>query len=676
MEYRREIDGLRAVAVIPVILFHAGFEAFKGGFVGVDVFFVISGYLITTIILTEKEQGTFSLINFYERRTRRILPALFLVMLATLPFAWLWLLPLDMVSFSQSLVAVATFSSNIFFWRTSGYWGLDNELVPLLHTWSLAVEEQYYLVFPLFLMLMWRFRRRWILSSFVVVAVASLFLAHWGAFQYPTANFFLLVTRGWELAIGASIAFYFLYRNSSGQARRVPNIVHEGLGVLGLLMIGYAVFAFDENVPFPSLYALVPTVGTGLIVLFSSSRSMTGRLLGTGPLVGIGLISYSAYLWHLPLFAFARYRSLTEPDPLLLSSLAGISMALAYLSWRFFEKPFRNKGVFSRKAIFTFAAAASIFFIGIGLSGHATGGWPGRIDRKLQASVETAEIRIPDTELCLTNSGRDRPIKNSCTLVASDDTFAYLLGDSHAIAVTYEMKNAFQQSGMGLIQATERGCPPVQDVYVYVSEADKLRCYEHNEEVFLHLEGASNVQYVILLARWALYLEGERFDNREGGVEREEILHFDVSIDNAQEHPTEPDRSAYFQQAYVNSVKKLLQTGKKLILVYPIPEVGWSVPRYIRNYYLMDSSLAFSPGTGSTSYATFRDRNKKAYTALDSIGDHPNLVRVYPEKLFCNSALHGRCVVQDDNSLLYRDDDHLSNAGAKLLIKDIMRHLN
>ena len=189
MKYRAEIDGLRAIAVVPVILFHAGFEQFSGGFVGVDVFFVISGYLITTIILSEKESGTFSLINFYERRARRILPALFLVMFVSLPFAWIWLMPSDMKDFSQSLVAVSTFSSNILFWRETGYWGTTNELKPLLHTWSIAVEEQYYIFFPIFLMLMWRFRKRWILNSFMLITVISLLASQWGAYNKPSTNF-------------------------------------------------------------------------------------------------------------------------------------------------------------------------------------------------------------------------------------------------------------------------------------------------------------------------------------------------------------------------------------------------------------------------------------------------------------------------------------------------------
>ena len=199
MIYRREIDGLRALAVVPVILFHAGFQAFSGGFVGVDVFFVISGYLITSIILAELETGTFSVVNFYERRARRILPALFFVMLACLPFAWLWLLPDYLKSFSQSLVAVPVFASNILFWITSGYFEPAAELKPLLHTWSLAVEEQYYVFFPLFLMLTWRLGRRWILSILAVLLVVSLAAAEWGSHAEPVPTFFLLPTRGWEL---------------------------------------------------------------------------------------------------------------------------------------------------------------------------------------------------------------------------------------------------------------------------------------------------------------------------------------------------------------------------------------------------------------------------------------------------------------------------------------------
>ena len=212
MKYRAEIDGLRALAVLPVILFHAGFELFGGGFIGVDVFFVISGYLITTIIISEMGEGKFSIVNFYERRARRILPALFFVMAVCIPFAWMWLSPFDLRNFGQSLVAVSTFSSNILFWLESGYFDTASELKPLLHTWSLAVEEQYYIIFPLFLIATWQFGHIWILALLSLIFLVSLGIAQWSAVNAPSAAFYLLPARGWELLIGVFAAFYLKHR--------------------------------------------------------------------------------------------------------------------------------------------------------------------------------------------------------------------------------------------------------------------------------------------------------------------------------------------------------------------------------------------------------------------------------------------------------------------------------
>ncbi len=295
--------------MLPVILFHAGFDTFSGGFIGVDVFFVISGYLITNIILTELENGTFSTVNFYERRTRRIFPALFFVMFACIPFAWLWLLPSDMKDFSLSLVAVSLFISNFLFWHESGYFSTAAELKPLLHTWSLAVEEQYYVLFPLFLMLFWKFGKRLILVSLGLVFFASLAIAHWAAYAKPSAAFYLLPTRGWELLIGAFIAFYL------SQANR--KVFGKGLSefgaCLGLTLIFYAIFTFSKRTPFPGFYALIPTLGTTLVLLFATERTAAGKFLGNKVFVGIGLVSYSAYLWHQPLFAFARHNCFRNP---------------------------------------------------------------------------------------------------------------------------------------------------------------------------------------------------------------------------------------------------------------------------------------------------------------------------------------------------------------------------
>jgi peptidoglycan/LPS O-acetylase OafA/YrhL len=378
MEYRKEIDGLRAIAVIPVILFHAGFQRFSGGFVGVDVFFVISGYLITTIILSEKQKGTFSLINFYERRARRILPALFLVMFVSLPFAYFWLVPSDHLSFSQSLVSVASFSSNILFWLESDYFDAAAEMKPLLHTWSLAVEEQYYLLFPLFLMLVWRYRKRWIFATVLILGVVSLSLAQWGALNRPVPTFYLLPTRAWELMIGAIAAFYLLYGKSNNEIVEDNRFVSELLGLLGLALIYISIVFIDKGTPFPSLYALLPTVGVILIILFSSRVTLIGRLLGTRILVGIGLISYSLYLWHQPLFAFARHKNTNEPGQWEYLLLIAMTFLLAYISWRYLERPFRIKSRISRKPVFIFALVGSVFFVAVGFAGHFTNGFENR----------------------------------------------------------------------------------------------------------------------------------------------------------------------------------------------------------------------------------------------------------------------------------------------------------
>ena len=389
MKYRAEIDGLRALAILPVILYHAGFKVFSGGYVGVDIFFVISGYLITSIILIELEGGTFSLMNFYERRARRILPALFVVMLACLPFAWFWLLPEAIKAFSESLVSVPIFSSNILFWRTSGYFDMATELKPLIHTWSLAVEEQYYVFFPLFLMLMWKLGRGWILGLLIIIFSISLTGSHWMSKTHPIFAFYMLPTRGWELLIGGFIGFYFTKNDIENN-----NLNSGQLGSLfGLLLITYSVFAYTVETPFPRAYALVPTVGAALIIIFATNKTVVGKLLGSKLLVIIGLISYSAYLWHQPMFAFARERSLEEPSMYLMTTLAVLSFGFAFLSWKYVERPFRNKHLISRNTVFICGVLVSVIFIGIGVAGYLSGGFEGKHVNSL--AIKPKEIDLP-----------------------------------------------------------------------------------------------------------------------------------------------------------------------------------------------------------------------------------------------------------------------------------------
>lgn len=370
MRYRREIDGLRAIAVIPVILYHAGFSVFSGGFVGVDVFFVISGYLISTIILSEMEAGKFSLTKFYERRARRILPALVVVTTACLPFAWYLLPPNEMEDFAQSIVATFAFSSNFLFWQETGYFDTSIELKPLIHTWSLAVEEQFYILFPLFLMLAWRFERRWIWAIIAAVFLGSLLLAHWSAENEPSAAFYLLPTRMWELLVGAFAFIYFKHEN-----KQLPRVLVELLGVTGLILVLSASILFNKETPHPSLYTLLPTLGTLLIILFAREGTITCTILRQKIFVGIGLISYSAYLWHQPMLAFARHHFVgAEFSRSLVAGLLFATAVLSYLSYKFVETPFRDKKLVSKKQIFGFSISTAVLLIGVGIAGYLSGG--------------------------------------------------------------------------------------------------------------------------------------------------------------------------------------------------------------------------------------------------------------------------------------------------------------
>jgi peptidoglycan/LPS O-acetylase OafA/YrhL len=386
MDYRREVDGLRAVAVLAVMFFHAGFAQVSGGFVGVDVFFVISGYLITSLIQSERAQGRFSLAGFYERRARRILPALFCVLGACVPFAWLWLLPDQLKDFSNSLVRVLVFLSNVYFARDTGYFAAPAEEKPLLHTWSLAVEEQYYLAFPLLLALLARFGKRPLAGALALLALASLAFAVHESGVRPEKAFFDTRGRVWELLIGALLAL-----GPASRGLRAARPVRELGSALGLGAILWAALRFDANTPSPSAYMLLPTLGTALLLLFASPGTLVGRLLGSKPVVAIGLISYSAYLWHQPLLAFARVRSLTLLSALERLSLVLAALALAAVSWRLVEQPFRDRQRVARRSLVRAALVTAAVLLAIGLAGKATHGFEARYAQRWQAIQQNLE---------------------------------------------------------------------------------------------------------------------------------------------------------------------------------------------------------------------------------------------------------------------------------------------
>tara|TARA_B100001093_G_C26825227_1_gene1013701 strand:+ start:354 stop:2321 length:1968 start_codon:yes stop_codon:yes gene_type:complete len=353
LTYRPEIDGLRAIAVGAVILYHAqisilGHQPFKGGFIGVDIFFVISGYLITSIILKELiTTGSFSFKFFYERRIRRILPALLFVMLVSLPFAWMYLFSGSFIDFSKSILYSLGFSSNFYFYFSGQQYGAESGLLkPFLHTWSLSVEEQFYILFPVLLLVTFKYFRKYLIYTLVLGFVISLGLADWGSRNNPSFNFYVLPTRGWEILAGSILAYIEITQGHRGKNKTL-NLIFPSIG---LFLIVHSILFFNDETFHPSLYTFSPVLGVCLIIWFSNKNELVTKILSTKLFVGIGLISYSLYLWHYPIFAFARVKYFL--DNIIKEISSGlIILTLSIISYYFIEKPFRNKKFSSKNVL-------------------------------------------------------------------------------------------------------------------------------------------------------------------------------------------------------------------------------------------------------------------------------------------------------------------------------------
>jgi peptidoglycan/LPS O-acetylase OafA/YrhL len=418
--YRPEVDGLRAIAVGAVLLNHMGLNFVSGGFVGVDVFFVISGYLIGTIILTEVQQNRFSLVRFYERRARRILPALFVVLVVSSISAFFFMLPYQQIAFGQNLLGTAAFVSNVTLMLQGGYFGGPGELNPLLHTWSLAVEEQFYLVFPLLALMLRRWIRGWpFVAVIALLSLASFAIAEWASLHHPTAGFFLIVTRAWELGFGVLVAI------ALARGLRWSQGVAGWVALGGLSAILFSTYSFNDATPFPGVNALLPVMGAAAVILCAGPQNLVGRILSLPPFVGSGLISYSLYLWHQPLFAFAR---LVAPDlskgNWLIGAMGVLSGLLAWGTWRFVEQPFRTTGGFSRSAIFGLGAAGIALSFALGAGFVLSRGFLFlyREDQRKLASV------VPIEELAYVSAAYESLSQN--LPVVPEEKTVLLIGDS------------------------------------------------------------------------------------------------------------------------------------------------------------------------------------------------------------------------------------------------------
>ncbi len=635
MNYRKEIDGLRALAVLPVILFHAGFNIFSGGFVGVDIFFVISGYLITNIILGELEQNKFSIINFYERRARRILPALFFVMFACLPIAWFTLLPNDIESFSKSLIAVSIFSSNILFRHESGYFDIASELKPLLHTWSLAVEEQYYLIFPFLLMFFWKSGIKKILIILVTIFVISFGLAHWGSNAKPSSAYFLLLARGWELLVGTFAAFFLSRKNHPEFKKNLTEIA----GWLGFTLILYAVFTHSKNTPYPGIHALVPTMGTLLIILFANQNTTLGRFLGNKVFVSFGLISYSAYLWHQPLFAFVRHKSLTEPGHIIFSALSILTFILAYLTWRYIETPFRIKKYLNQSQIFQCALIGSVFFICIGLIGFFTNGVFITSAKRLEALALNNRISVnyglnEECEGDYTESSLCRTSANPEVLVWGD-SFAMHLVDGLIAS----------NPNINVIQKTVSNCGPFLEIAPISSGYPRSwseKCISINDKVFEYLKNSPNIKYVVMGSPFEQFIgKDAKILTRQGTIE--------------------DGKSAAFKamQLTINQIRALKKTP---VIFSPTPQNGQNIGKCLvkSTFFNIDNKIC------DIKYSDSLAKQSEVFDFLKKVEKITTVV--WLSDFLCSSHL---CKTSKNGILFYRDEEHLSHEGSAFIGKEM-----
>ena len=655
LRYRPEIDGLRAVAVLPVILFHSGLSWFPGGYVGVDIFFVISGFLITSIILTQMRAGRFSLLEFYERRARRILPALFVVMLVCLPLGWKLLDPEDFKYFSKSLVAVPTFSSNLLFWLESGYFDPSAELKPLLHTWTLAVEEQYYLFFPLFLMLAWGLGFKGIVAILVVVALLSLAVSELGVRNDSASTFYMLHARAWELLVGSFIAFYLLRRPRS-------TVAHHGLNqaasLLGIGLIVYAVIRFDSSTAFPGLNALVPTLGAALIILFANGDTWVGRVLSSRPLVLIGMISYSAYLWHQPLFAFARHNSLVQPELPIMLVLACLSLMLAWLSWRFVEQPFRTQGTFNRQQIFGLGASGSVVFIAVGLAGYLNNGFTQRFNVDPALFQEFADPQV--RERCDRNPGSSDWNIDFCLFGLADNQATpdvAVFGDSHSEALLSTFDVAAREQGETLVHIGLGGCLPLLGVDVAHGNYEPGVCQALASREFEYVK-KRGVRKVVLVARWTLYTDGDYHD-------REMNRYFLVSRDSRERSQAASRR--VFEEGLQATVRAYREIGAEVFVVAQVPQQMIN-PKNL--YYRLARNATQTPEqklqlVGDLSVPRERHDELQRFTrqAFERERQHQDFHLVTLDDVFCRKQ---QCLIGDTSSW-YKDFNHLNETGAHLL---------
>lgn len=641
LRYRPEIDGLRAVAVLAVVAYHAGL-GLPGGYIGVDVFFVISGYLITSLIVKELDEGSFSIAVFWERRARRILPALVVVTLATLSAGYFLLLPADYAALGKAVAAQAGLAANLYYWRDTGYFSGGADQKVLLHTWSLAVEEQFYVVLPLVLGLLFRFlsphdRNSTIRSLFIAGSLGSLALSIYAVPRHPAAAFYLLPTRAWELLLGAALAVFPAEWITDNRTFR------EWATFIGLAAVLVPCLAYTSETPFPGVAALPPCLGTALLLWGTmrktegDSQPFLGRLLATPAAVFVGLLSYSLYLWHWPLFAFSTYWAV---EPLSLgfrASLVALGFLLAFASWRFVETPFRARQVFaSRRKIRVFAVASLALVLISGGVVTSMDGLPHRFSPQVLAYANAKNDSAFGSSLAVEDVERGGLVP-----IGIQDRGArvrmVVWGDSFAMAAMPAFDSLLKERGEAGRAATHASTAPVLGFFRNLNFGLGEESLAFNEAVLAYIE-ANRPSDVFLIARWRGY------GNHSDGANP-------VSIDSA----------------LLATVHRLKNAGVRPWIFLQVPTHAFDVPRALARAALFDEDIN-EKCAGPEAWNGISGEGSELLRRIEAAGGR----LLDPRPRFLDPT---RChyIVSKDGHPLYRDWGHLTTKGSLLMLLPLLR---
>ena len=640
--YRPDIDGLRALAILPVVFFHAGIAFFPGGFVGVDIFFVISGYLITNILLKDIGKQEFSVVQFYNRRIRRIFPALFFVLFSSTVFALWILLPSELENFGESLTAASLFYSNYHFMFDSNYFSAAAETKPLLHMWSLAVEEQFYIIFPIFLYLITKYAPRnfgyIVLGVFIFSLLFSVFLVA----KTPDYAFYSTAARAWELMVGSLIAIFPRSIKLKSQAVHI-------LSLSGLAMICYSVFFFSDSTVFPGFNALFPCFGAALILYTGniSKQTFVSKLLSNPAFRFIGLISFSLYLWHWPILVYYQMYSTTPLSNTEVLTIIIASILLATLSWKFVEEPFRtNKRWLGKFPLFIGGSGLIVIGVLVGFSLFLLDGLPDRFTLSVH-QILGAKKDVPKRTYCSINALANNDILG-CTIgdkEAGEVSFV-VWGDSHGAAILPAIDKSAKNSDKKGVYIGAGGCIPLLGT-TQVRQGYES-CPAKAEALIEYLNVHLEVKQVLLVSRWAIYAMGERFLSEKGHtvyIKDDETVNF--SLD---------ENKRVFEEALEKTIKQLHDMERDIIIVNQVPELTRLAPETAARALVLGQEIDLR--TKRSQYDTRQEfvlqqiqKNQKKY----------QIKIIDPASTMCDKDY---CIANDKEIPIYRDTNHLTKSYA------------